>query len=67
MFSRKDQPIRYPTAWKQKYRKINGQRRLVKVRLIGPGKEQVRVVGYYNATDKNRQPNHPSFGYRRPR
>jgi len=38
--------------WKQKYRKINGERRLVKVRKTPKG-EQVRVVGNRNYTDKN--------------
>ena len=38
-------------TWKRKYRKIDGENRLVKVRRIA-GREQVRVVGHRNLTDK---------------
>lgn len=37
--------------WKRKYRMINGKKRLCKVRSVA-GKEQVRIVGHRNLTDK---------------
>ena len=38
-------------TWKRKYRSINGERRLVKVKK-SRGKYQVRLVGNRNLTDK---------------
>jgi len=38
--------------WTERYRMINGERRLVKVRKIA-GREQIRIPGVRNTTDKN--------------
>ena len=39
--------------WKQKYRQIGGERRLVKIQKKSDGSERVRVVGNRNTTDAN--------------
>ncbi len=39
-------------TWTERIRKINGERRKVKVRTIN-GREQVRVLKIRNTTDKN--------------